>query len=277
MAISIGLSLLATLVNPHFLNAWKFVILSFFTTSSRQFSMEWNPPLNLGWQMQIFFAWLLVFIPLAASSPRKLARLEWAWLMVFGWLALSGQRYVIWFVLILVPVTAGLLADWIKRKVDKTTQPSNLIINISMGILFILLPFSLLPGIRNAWWQQAPEPLESTPVLAASWLADHPEIPGPMWSELGFSSYLIYALPSRPVWIDSRFEVAYSIDQFEKYVSISKAEWDWQTILDDEGINLLMISKEIQPGLLHALRASSNWVSVHEDDIAVIFERSGGK
>jgi hypothetical protein len=277
LAVSIVLSLLATLINPDFLNAWKFVILSFFTDSSRQFSMEWSPPVNLGWQMQIFFAWLLLLIPLAAISPRKLTRLEWALLLVFGWLALSGQRYVIWFVFILAPITVGLLAEWGNRRLDKPGQPGIPWINISLGLLFLLMPLALLPGIRNAWWRQAPEPMENTPIQATSWLTENPGIPGPMWSELGFSSYLIYALPSRPVWIDPRFEVAYSKDQFEKYISISNAEWDWQIILNEEGINLLVISKEIQPKLLTALQVSPNWANIHEDDIAVIFERNGSK
>lgn len=277
LAICFGLALLATLINPHFLNAWKFVILSFMTPSSRQFSMEWNPPVNLGWQMQIFFAWLLLLIPLAAISPRKPSRLEWVWLLGFGWLALSGQRYVIWFVFLLVPVTIGWLAEWIRAISHQASLPGKPVINVALGILFILLSFSLLPGVRDTWWQQAPEPLENTPVLAARWLAENPEISGPMWSELGFSSYLIYALPERPVWIDSRFEVAYPNDQFVKYVAISRAEWNWQSILDEEGIRLLVISKKLQPDLLKAVQASSNWDMVHEDDVAVIFVPSGGK
>ena len=276
LALALVISLLATLVNPHGVDAWKFVVLSFFTDSSRQFSMEWKPPVNLGWQMQIFFTWLLLLIPLAATSPRKLTHLEWAWMLIFGWLALSGQRYVIWFVFILVPITVSLLAEWGKRKLDKPGPPGVPAINISMGIILFLLPFALLPGIRNAWWSQAPEPLENTPLQATTWLAQNPEIPGPMWSELGFSSYLIYALPSRPVWIDPRFEVAYPKGQFEKYISISNAEWDWQEILDKEGINLLVISKENQPQLLAALQASPTWDKVYEDEIAVIFERNEG-
>ena len=75
--------------------------------SSQLFSAEWLPPVNTGWQMNIFFLWLLGFPLLAVLSPRKLDRLEWTWFLGFGFLALWGERYVIWFVFILVVLTAG--------------------------------------------------------------------------------------------------------------------------------------------------------------------------
>jgi len=276
LVTSFTLSLLATLVNPRGLTAWKYVVMSLTTASNLQYSMEWSPPVNLGWQMHIFFAWLLLFIPLNAKSPRKLSKLEWVWLLIFGWLALSGQRYVIWFVFILTILTSCLLAEWGNRWLDRSVQVRFPLLNIVLGTLFLLLPITLLPGIRNTWWTQAPEALTNTPVQATNWLAQNLEIPGPLWSEIGFSSYLEYALPSRPVWNDTRFE-GYPSKQWERYQTVTKAEWDWQPILDDEGINLLMISKENQTRLLTALQASPTWVKLYEDDIAVIFKREVGK
>jgi hypothetical protein len=276
LAVTLILSLLITLVNPRGLDAWKYVFISLNTASNQLYSMEWRPPANLGWQMHIFFAWLLLFIPLIATSKRRISKLEWIWLLVFGWLALSGQRYVIWFVFILTILTACLLAEWGNLKRDKPGQPGGKVINITIGILFMLLPLALLPGIRAAWWPQAPDALANTPIDATIWLLENPDIPGPLWSEIGFSSYLEYFLPARSVWNDTRFEV-YPIEQWDRYQVISNAEWDWQKILDEEGINLLVISKEIQPNLLTALRASPNWINIHEDDVAVIFERDGSK
>jgi uncharacterized protein with PQ loop repeat len=275
----LALSLLATLINPRGLDAWQYVVMSLTAASSRQFSMEWSPPLNLGWQMNLFFAWLLLLIPLVAHSPRRLSGLEWAWLLGFGWLALSGQRYVIWFVFILTLVTASLLASLLAelkfKRLEKPGQAVFPAVNISLGILFILLPFALLPGLRTVWWAQSPEPLMDTPDRAVNWLEQNPEIPGPLWSEIGFSSYLEYALPARPVWSDTRFEV-YPSGQWERYQAINKAEWNWQAILDEEGINLLMVSKVKQTHLLAALQASPGWMEMYADEDAVLFKRAGG-
>ena len=71
--------------------------------------------------MNIFFASLLAFAPLAALSPRKLSALEWVWFLGFGWLALTGLRYVIWFLFIVTILIASLLAEWTK-KLDQPKQ-----------------------------------------------------------------------------------------------------------------------------------------------------------
>ena len=278
LAIALGLSLLTSLLNPRGLGAWQYVLQSLTTPSSQSFSMEWSPPLNVGWQMQLFFGWLLLFMPLLAITPRKLTVLEWAWLLGFGWLALSGQRYVIWFVFILSILSASLLTSLLEglntRRQSKPAQVGIKAANISLGILFTLLPLALLPGLRAAWWADSPGPLMDTPVQAVDWLEDNPSIPGPLWSEIGYSSYLEYALPSRPVWNDTRFEV-YPTEQWERYEAVNSGDWKWQTILDEEGVNLLLVSKSKQADLLAALQTAPGWVEMYADKEAVIFKRGG--
>ncbi len=124
LALTFGGVLLATLINPRGLEAWTYVFNSLTVPSSQGFSVEWSPPVNSGWQMNIFFLWLLSFPLLAALSPRKLSRLKWTWFLGFGLLALWGERYVIWFVLILVILTAHLLSDWEKKYIGEATRPT---------------------------------------------------------------------------------------------------------------------------------------------------------
>lgn len=280
LGIALGISVLTTFLNPRGLDAWQYVLFSVTAASSQEFSMEWSPPLNLGWQMNLFFGWLLLFMPLLAFSTRKLTAMEWAWLLGFGWLALSGQRYVIWFVFILSLVSACLLTsllEWFNsRREVKPARAGIKAVNISLGLIFFLMPLAYLPVVRDAWWTEPPEALMDTPVQAVDWLEDNPDLPGPLWSEIGFSSYLEYALPSRPVWNDTRFEV-YPTHQWEQYRAVNSAAWNWETILDEEGIQLLLVSRNKQNDLLTALHASNDWMQVYTDEVAVIFERTGEK
>jgi hypothetical protein len=275
---SLGLALagvlLATLVNPRGVETWMYVYNSLTVPSSQLFSAEWLPPVNTGWQMNIFFLWLLGFPLLAVLSPRKLNRLEWTWFLGFGFLALWGERYVIWFVFILAVLTAGLLADWEKKYLgrSKLNLPA---FNLALSLLFILMPLAFLPGLREKWWKQSPAETENTPMAATNWLAAHPDLPGPLWSEIGFSSYLEYALPQRPTWIDTRFEV-FPVEQWQAYQAISEARSNWEMQLDATGVNLLMISPQNQPQLLSVLRISPAWCERYQDDIAVIYQRCGG-
>ncbi len=271
LAAALAVALLATLVNPRGPGAWTYLYDSLTSPSSQQFSAEWSPPLNRGWQMNLFFAWLLAFPPLAALAPRKVERLEWVWFLGFGWLALSGLRYIIWFVLLLAALTAAALGDWERRR-RAASPPVRPALNWSVGVLCLLLPLTLLPGVRERWWPQSPPAVENTPVEAVEWLRAHPDLPGPLWSEIGFSSYLEFALPERPVWIDTRFEV-FPPEQWEDYRAISLAAWDWQARLDASGANLLLVSTAAQPDLLAALDASPAWCALYRDPVAVLYRR----
>ncbi len=270
--IAAVISTLVLLINPHGFGTVPYVI-NMLTSASNRFSLEWLPTVNRGWQANLFFLWLLLFAPLAAFSARRLSRLQWAWFILFGWLGLYGNRYAIWFTFILVVNSADLLSDWSRRFLDQPIKKENVIFNLAVGILLFLLPLTLLPGVRESWWSEAPNPYHGAhPIEATRWLAAHPELEGPLWSDFSHASYLIFMLPSRPVWIDSRFEL-YPVEQWNKYIAIATAAPEWQNLLDKEGINLVMLSTGGEPGLIRAMRASDAWCELFNDANAVIFSR----
>jgi len=275
LALAAAGVLLATFLNPRGFGSWTYVFNSLTVASSQQFSVEWRPPVNSGWQMNLFFLWLLAFPLLAVFSPRKLDRLEWTWFLGFGFLALWGERYVIWFVFILTVLTSLMLADWEKKYLGDP-KPGSPALNLILGLVFILLPLSLLPGMRATWWSDSPPATENTPVAATNWLAAHPDLPGPLWSEIGFSSYLEFALPERPVWIDTRFEV-FPVEQWQQYKDITNANWEWLALLTGTHANLLMVSVTEQPALLIALNNQALWCQIYHDELAVIYQHCGGE
>ena len=114
--------------------------------------------------------------------------------------------------------------------------------------------------LREGWWKEAPPALDpvTTPVAAADWLNQHPELPSPMWNDVVFGSYLIHAMPSRPVWIDTRIQVIYTADQAGDYLFVQAAQEGWEDKLKDEGVNLLFLART-QPALVEAVQNSSEW------------------
>jgi hypothetical protein len=274
LAIWLGISFAATLLNPRGIQVWQFVSAMLTSPSDQLFATEWRPPVNAGWQMNIFFAWLLLFIPLAAFSPRRLSRLEWIWFVGFGWLALSGLRYVIWFMFIMAVCTGALLTELLSGRIGRGSANSKPSFNYILGGLLLFLPLMMLPGLREAWWKDAPPPYHqaTTPLAATEWLAGHPDLPGPLFAEYTFGSYLTFALPSRPLWIDNRFN-AYPPVHWEKYQTISSATYNWESLLDQDKINLLMLSTHTQPDLIQAAKDSGRWCEEYNDTDAVIFSR----
>lgn len=265
--------LAALCINPRGLHTWEYVVQLLTSPSNQQFSTEWGPPVNKGWQMNLFFLWLLVFPVLAIYSPRKLSRLEWVWFLGFGFMALWGLRYGIWFILILAVLTAELLGDWEEKYLP---SPKNTVVALNLVIPILLAASSLafLPDARQGWWKDAPDVTENTPVKAADWLRSHPEIEGPLVSEMGMASYLEFALPERPVWIDSRV-FPFPTSMWEDYKSFTYGYWNWEQALENTRANIVMVSVSMQPKLVNLLESSSHWCQVYSDDTARIYTRGG--
>lgn len=270
-----GLALLGTFVNPRGALVWQFVSDMLRSPSDQLFATEWRPPINAGWQMNIFFGWLLLFVPLAVSSPRRLSRLEWIWFLGFGWLALTGLRYVIWFMFIMTVLSGGLLTELLRPYTRQgENRSSNPVFNFVLGGVLLFLPLMMLPGLRESWWADAPPAYHeaTTPIAATDWLRAHPDLEGPLFAEYTFSSYLTFALPSRLVWIDNRFN-AYPPEHWEKYQSISSAASGWDDLLAQDRVNLLMLSRHTQPALIEAVGNSGAWCEQYRDEDVVIFTR----
>ena len=267
--------LVATLITPHGLNGWRQVVFMLNNPSDQKFSVEWFPPKNEGWQAHIFFGWILLMIPLVTCANRKFSLLEWALVLGFGWLALSGIRYIIWFLFILAVLTARLFDDITQHRLEsKEDGDANPKFNYLLAVIFALVPLLALPGIRDSWISDPPPAYNQTltPIKATTWLQDHPDLPGPIFNDDAFGSYLIYALSSRPVWLDARYFV-YPPDQMETHQKISTAHPDWETLLDQHKINLLMLSTANQPRLITSVERSNIWCEQYRDKIAVIFSR----
>jgi len=271
LAITVAIMLLATLINPRGLGVWGYFVFMLNSPSDQLFAFEWAPPRNEGWQMNIFFAWMLAFAPLSALAPRKLSAFEWILFLGFGWLALTGLRYVIWFLFIVAILTASLLSEWTK-KWNKPKQDFP-VVNIIFGILMLSSSLIFLRGLREKWMGASVPVYETstTPLNATVWLSQRPDICSPLWTDYAFGGYLSFALPSRRPWMDSRFN-AFPPEQWTEYVQVSRAE-NWQVLFDREKIKLLMLSTASQSKLIQAVADSKFWKEEYRDAYAVIFSR----
>jgi len=181
---------------------------------------------------------------------------------------------VIWFLFILAVITAAPLAALTREKLDPSIKTTSPLLNIGIAVVFGLLSLLYLPGIRERWWIEAPEIYspESNPIAAVEWLKAHPTLDGPLWNDFAFGSYLAFALPSRPTWLDSRFFV-FPPQQMDEYQKISHALPEWEALLERDGVNLLLLSTISQSQLIRDVAASNEWCEQYRDRYAVIFSR----
>ena len=180
----------------------------------------------------------------------------------------------IWFMFIMALLSGPLLTELIRPFTRDLPANSNPRFNFALGGMLILIPLLMLPGLRESWWQDSPPAYHeaTTPIAATEWLKAHPDLPGPFFADYTFGSYLTFALPSRLLWIDNRFN-AYPPEHWEKYQEIASAKPDWEELLDQDKVNLLMLSLASQKSLVQAVEESGQWCEQYRDKTAVIFSR----
>ncbi|HET7144701.1 MAG TPA: hypothetical protein VFI68_11830, partial [Anaerolineales bacterium] len=130
-------ALAVTLINPRGFVLWQSVIGTFTAPGIRDLSPEWLPPVNQGWQMNIFFAWLILLVPLASFARRRPSIFEWMLFLSFSWLALTGIRYVIWDLFIVSMLTASLMPESIVRRFDQPQVVKIPSLNFGLGFAFL--------------------------------------------------------------------------------------------------------------------------------------------
>ncbi len=88
---------------------------------------------------------------------------------------------------------------------------------------------------------------------------------------MGSGSYLIWAAqPDYKVFADPRIEL-FPRDIWWDYVSLINVLPGWEDLLNQYGINTIMINPEAQELLVEALEESHMWSVRYKDEAAIIF------
>jgi len=273
LALFTFISLLSTLVNYYGFGVWTNIFSMVNNQSIRLYITEWKPPVNQGWQLNLFFLGFLLMPVLTALAKPKIKMIYWIWYLGFGWMALTSVRYMIWFLPFEALLLSMLIDPFIKKLLGNSRRFQNRTLNVVIGICFLIIPLTLLPGIRNHWLPQSPPALDDiTPVEAAEWLKENPQLPDNWWSDFNYATYFVYELPGRKMFMSNRIQDL-SIDLIEDNYQISQAIYNWGSLLEKYDINVVIPGIDQQPDLVKALSSSPDWKEIYRDQQAVIFLR----
>ncbi|MDH7485251.1 MAG: hypothetical protein QHJ81_03125 [Anaerolineae bacterium] len=270
-----GFSAAATLLTPLGPGMVEYVLGFFRHPVTRTQNMEFLPPTIRTLDGQLFFCFLAVWIALLLVSRYRPTRGESLRLLLFGGLALMSRRNTAWFGLVAAPTLAASLHCWaVHRGVPGKERVGHPGLNRTLAVLVGLATLLSLPWFRPYLplpeWRRAYVSPE-TPVEAVAFLRSLPQ-PRRVFHDQGYGSYMIWASPEIPVFIDTRIEL-YPPAQWDDYIALSQARYDWLAILDRYGIDTLLLQRESQQPLIEAATASPDWERCYEDEQTVIFQR----
>ncbi len=271
---------LATFANPKGLGIVDYVVGLMTDPPSQQLVVEWQSPAPTGIPNTVFYASILLLLFVLAYSRYKLTPTDVLLTAGFLWLAWNGQRYVIWYAWVVMPLLAHAIAELPVRWPQLVSRRNWL--NLVLA-LFLFVPVLLMqpwwvervPLPETYWeqvWREVPEgPLlrTSTPVGAVEFLRANPG--GRLFNEMGYGSYLIWALPEQGVFIDPRVEL-YPYEQWMDYVRITRGT-RYDELFEAYGVDRVLLDRGSQLELARVLEGDPRWAQEYEDAYAQLWLR----
>jgi hypothetical protein len=209
---------------------------------------------------------VLVVIAIVALALSRRKVMPWpAWLLLAGvtGMALQHSRMLPIFGFVAAPVLCFFLADYWENYHRERDLPG-------MNALLMLVAAAgcvmLLPGDVDLNRQlRANEPVVALEAIEAKALQ------GPMLNDYAWGGYLLWARPSRPVFIDGRADIYAWTGVLREYGRWATLKDDPRGLLDKYSIEICLLP--VTAPMAHVLPLMSDWKLEYADNLAVVYTR----
>ncbi len=269
-----ALTAAAMLLNPRGIGVLGYVFGLLRTSAVTSLVTEWEPTTTRTQTGTVFFLFLLCVIGVLVYARRRPDPLDMLLAAPFFWLALGAERNIIWFMLAITPLLVVQAAGWLPQSPTRRTAPGLPAFNAALIGMVALLLVLALPWIKphlNLPPTISPLVESNTPIAAVAYLQADPQRPQRLFHAMAYGSYLIWAAPDQPVFIDPRIEL-YPYKQWLDYINLGAGN-SAADLLANYRIDGLLLDNAEQAGLLKLVRADPAWQVRYADDYSTYLTR----
>ena len=200
---------------------------------------------------------------LSGATGRVCGLKDWITIGVFTGLAIAGGRNLIWWSLAVPPALGAALGA-----IPSSTW-SHAMLRLVRVSLAVIVALGLLRLVRL----QPEQTLADAPagITAA---VDAAATPGTRVFAGWWMSWLEYAVPQGLQFVDARAEL-FPTMVWDEYFAISRADPGWEGLLDQQGVDVVVASRQHQAPLIEAMDNDHRWREVYAGPSGVVFVRSG--
>ena len=265
-------SLLATTLNPYGYRVWSYAADLATNPVIRRTITEWQPPTIEVYSGAAFFVSVVVVAALLIARVRR--PVPWGSLLplvVFLALALAAIRGVYWWAMIAPIVLAGVLTD--RPANTERRDPVGPLNTVIVGLLA-----SAIIGAMIRWVPYTGPAMPDRGMLSYAPVGITRELhhilrPGElMFNAQQWGSWLEFEFPRNPVVVDSLIEVIPENVWWEYYAASGGVE-GWQATLDSWHVDVAVLARDQQSGLIPKMEGDPGWQLVYEDAEGLIFRR----
>ena len=265
-------SLLATMVNPYGYRVWTYAVGLARNPVIQKTIVEWQAPTIEIYTGAAFFLSLVVVTALLIGRVRQ--PVPWPSLIplvVFFAIALFAIRGVYWWAMVAPIVLASVLS--IRPAPTKRRDPAGLLNTAIVGLLALMVVGSLMQ-----WTPHTGQAMPDESRLADAPVGITRELhrilrPGElMFNAQQWGSWLEFEFRQNLVVVDSLVEVTPE-SVWWKYYDVSAGVEGWQTTLNSWNVDIAVLARDQQSGLIPRMKADPGWTLVYEDIEGLIFRR----
>jgi hypothetical protein len=262
----------ATLVNPYGPRVWSYVLGLSLDPVIRKTVEEWQPPTIQTYTGVVFFLSVAIVVVLLGRRERPVPWFPLLSLGIFFAVGLAAIRGVYWWAIAAPVFLAGALGeDELAAERRDPVTPMNAVVLAALGIA---LASVLVPWLPYAG-REAP-PHRQLSFAPAGITAELHRILRPgeaIFNAQEWGSWLEFEFPDNRVVTDSRFEVIPN-DVWRLNYEVSAGVAGWQRVLDGWSVDVAVLARDQQRGLIPRMKADPEWSLSYEDADGLIFTRT---
>jgi hypothetical protein len=209
-----------------------------------------------------------------ALSPKRIKPSELLLFLATLYATLKTQRNAVVFALVAVPIFANYFQNWIDstsfgKRLGRSPTPSLTRLSVLVSVVLLLPLVAFAVKLKSIVFAPPEQQSLKVPVKAVEYLKGHQIAGNTFTAPNVWGGYLIWALPSNPVYIDGRD--VYPEEFVKEFVDIITGRVDWRAPFDQRGVQIVLV----EPGTMlnRQLEQAPNWEKIYQDDMSVVFKR----
>ncbi len=266
--------LLAGLLNPFGVRIYMSPIRVLSSPIYNQVIVDWLSPDFHQPNMLPLALLVLLTITALALSPRRVRPSELLLFLTTLYAMLKQQRNMAIFALVAAPIMAEYFQNWLVsttfgKPFGRATSSDSSRWKVVSSVLLLLPLVAFVPKLKSTVYAPPMQGLIKVPINAVEYLREN-GITGNTFTEPNiWGGYVMWALPSNPVYIDGRD--VYPEDFVQEYVGIIRGVLDWRAPFDRYGVQIVLVNPESL--LSRELAGETGWQKLYEDEMAVVFKK----
>ena len=270
MALVLCGSVLAIVLNPYGTKMLFVPIRVLQTTVYKEVVVDWLSPDFHRPEVLPFLVLFLLTTAALALSPVRPKPGELLFFIATLYLSFNSQRNLAIFTLVAVPLLANYAQHWLDaNKPGRFFQDALLSRRSAFGLVLLLPLILFAVKLKSTVYGDFRQQTMDVPLNAVEYLKQK-QITGNTFTDPNiWSNYLLWALPSNPIFIDGRD--VYTEEFTREYLSITNGQSDWHEAFDRYGVRVAIVGPRSL--LARKIRAADDWQEVYQDEMTVVFAK----